>query len=99
MSIHSITVDELFEWTRDLRAFQLLDVREQSEREEDHIGGVHIPLGQLPGNTDGLTPDLPVIVYCRSGGRSMKACAMLSDLGFEAYNLTGGMTAYRASEK
>jgi rhodanese-related sulfurtransferase len=96
MSMHTITVEEMHEWTRENRAYQLLDVREPDEREEDNIGGCHIPLGQLAENTRGLTPDLPVIVYCRSGGRSQKACAILSEKGFEAYNLTGGITAYRA---
>ena len=96
MSMHTITVQALMEWTRENRAFQLLDVREPSERAEGHIGGEHIPLGQLPSQTGGLSTEIPVIVYCRSGGRSQKACAILSEKGFDAYNLAGGMTAYIA---
>ena len=95
MPMHTVTPAEMLDWIREHRAFQLLDVREQSEREETHIGGNHIPLGQLPNQFKALTTDLPVIVYCRSGGRSQRACAFLSELGYEAYNLEGGISRYQ----
>ena len=38
-------------------------------------------------------------VYCRSGNRSGKACAMMDEMGFnETYNLLGGMNEWN-SEK
>ncbi len=92
--MHTITAEDLVAWQQEKRPFQLLDVREPSERAEKHIGGVHIPLGQLPDRTDELSSDTPLVVYCRSGGRSQRACAMLDEKGFDAYNLVGGMTAY-----
>lgn len=37
----------------------------------------------------------PYLIYCRSGNRSSKACAMMDALGFtQTYNLIGGMLAW-----
>lgn len=39
-----------------------------------------------------LDKTIPYLVYCRSGNRSGKACAMMDEMGFSAtYNLIGGM--------
>ena len=49
--------------------YVLLDVREDYERAEFNVGGIHVPLGQLSMSMDKLTPyrDQEIIVYCRSG--------------------------------
>ncbi len=40
---------------------------------------------------EGLSPDQPVLMLCRSGGRSMAAAHALTDAGFtEVYNISGG---------
>lgn len=98
MPMYTITPEAMHEWMREHRAFQLLDVREPEEREETHIGGTHIPLAKLPSYFKELTADLPVIVYCRSGGRSQRACAFLSEHGYEAYNLEGGILRYQEEQ-
>ncbi|MDZ4266102.1 MAG: rhodanese-like domain-containing protein, partial [Mycobacterium sp.] len=36
----------------------------------------------------------PLVVVCRSGGRSSKAATKLSSAGLAVHNLTGGMTAW-----
>ncbi len=55
----------------------LLDVRQEWEYEERHLpGALWIPLSELPDRLDQVAHDKPVLVYCRSGGRS-KAGAML----------------------
>ena len=41
----------------------------------------------------------PVYVYCKAGGRSGKASKMLIDLGYEVYDLEGGMDAWIAAGK
>lgn len=72
----------------------LLDVREPFEHAERHIEGcVLIPLGQLENRLDELQSyrDRPVVVYCRSGARSARACAFLNAQGFQTRNLAGGI--------
>lgn len=77
----------------------LLDVREPHERDDFHIGGIHLPLGkvqsmQLEDIED--WKDEEIIVYCRSGQRSMMAAQMLLAAGFSnVANLQGGMLAWK----
>ena len=81
--------------------FVLLDVREDYERAEFNIGGIHIPLGQLTMSFDKLAPyrEQEVIVYCRSGKRSAMAQELLRQSGFtNVRNLEGGMIAYQNAQ-
>ena len=45
-------------------------------------------------NLDKLDKSKPVYVHCHSGLRSYIACRLLSGLGFDAYNLSGGYRLY-----
>lgn len=80
----------------------LLDVREQDEWDAGHApGAVHIPLGDLPQRLEEL-PDTDagtLAVTCRSGGRSSRAVAWLTQQGFDVANLDGGMKAWQAAGK
>lgn len=64
----------------------ILDVREQDEFATGHIRGAKLlPLSTIrPNSAAQLIPDKDqtVLVYCRSGRRSHKACMMLSKLGY-----------------
>ncbi|MEL7160809.1 MAG: rhodanese-like domain-containing protein [Bacteroidota bacterium] len=78
--------------------YVLLDVREDYERAEFNIGGVHVPLGELTASFDKLAPhkEEEIIVYCRSGKRSGMAVHLLRQAGFaKVRNLEGGMLAYQ----
>jgi rhodanese-related sulfurtransferase len=76
----------------------LLDVRESSEWQAGHAPGArHVPLGQLGGQFDDLPSDRRIVVVCRSGNRSATATARLTQSGFDAVNLDGGMRAWVAS--
>ncbi len=76
----------------------VLDVREQSEWVDGHIGKAkHIPLGQLKNRLSDLEKykGKPIVTVCRSGSRSGSACSILKKAGFEnLYNLDGGMQAW-----
>lgn len=78
--------------------YVLLDVREDYERAEFSIGGIHVPLGSLMASLDKLAPhkDDELIVYCRSGKRSAMAGELLRQSGFSnVRNLEGGMIAWQ----
>ena len=74
---------------------QLIDVRESDEFTGPlgHIKGAQlIPLGAFAEGTPQLDKTKPVILICRSGGRSAKASHWAKECGFEnTYNLFGGM--------
>jgi rhodanese-related sulfurtransferase len=76
----------------------VLDVREDKEFAAGHIPKAkHIPLGQLSGRLNELDKfkGKPVLVTCRSGQRSARACGMLKKAGFETvYNQAGGIIAW-----
>jgi rhodanese-related sulfurtransferase len=76
----------------------VLDVREDKEYAAGHIPKAkHIPLAQLSGRISELDKfkNKPVLVTCRSGQRSARACGMLKKAGFETvYNQAGGILAW-----
>ena len=85
---------------------QLLDVREDWERQVDAIHpSLHIPLGMLElASAEELLADLqvnqPTIVYCAAGVRSLHAVSILREaFGLRlAQSLRGGMHAWHAGE-
>lgn len=73
----------------------LLDVRTPSEREAGHIPGfIHIPLDELRQRAGEIDPNKPVYIHCHSGLRSYLACRMLTGMGYDCYNLSGGWRFY-----
>ncbi len=76
----------------------VLDVRENSEFADGHIGKArHIPLGSIGKRLNELEKfkDRPIVVVCRSGNRSATACRTLRRAGFQnVANLAGGMIAW-----
>jgi sulfur-carrier protein adenylyltransferase/sulfurtransferase len=91
-----ITVQELHSLRTQAKPHFLLDVREDYEYEAGHISGSkHIPLGQLAERLNELPRDGQLIIHCKSGARSAKALALLTEKGFSnAWNVTGGILAW-----
>jgi len=90
-----MTVMELDRWRREGRAHFLLDVRQPSEYEEHRIeGATLIPLLELPSRITELPKDVPIVVQCKSGGRSAIAVGLLRLRGYHASNLSGGIRAW-----
>ncbi len=78
----------------------LVDVREADEWDLGHApGAVHLPLGEIEGRLDELPADRPLVVTCRSGGRSSRAVAFLRESGYEAVNLDGGMLEWQRQNR
>lgn len=95
----SITAEELKQKIDNGENIHLVDVREPNEHNEANIGGTLLPLGKVQSmqveDIENLK-DEEVVVYCRSGRRSMMACAVLDQMGFkDTYNLEGGILAWQ----
>lgn len=76
----------------------LLDVRTREEYAAGHIGGSrNLPLELLPAAAPRELPDrgAPLYVYCRSGGRSRRAAALLKRMGYTNVTDIGGIADYR----
>lgn len=76
----------------------LLDVRTEDEYNTMHIpSSINIPLNDLDSQIDHLLPykDEKVIIYCRSGKRSIYAAHLLEEYGFKhLYNLRQGIIGH-----
>jgi rhodanese-related sulfurtransferase len=76
---------------------QLIDVRQRHEYDAGHIpGGRLIELADLSSQAATIDRDRPVVVYCRSGGRSAMATEALQQAGYDAHNMVGGMIDWAA---
>jgi rhodanese-related sulfurtransferase len=93
--MENISVNEVKSRLQAGEQINLVDVREPEENAEFNIGGILLPLGKIQGfETDEIDnlKDQEVVLYCRSGNRSMQACMFLEMSGFtNVKNLTGGM--------
>lgn len=72
----------------------LVDVRTPEEFAEGHIAGArNVPVSELASRLAELPRNVPVVVYCRSGGRSASAASQLAAAGFRVSDL-GPMSAW-----
>lgn len=97
-----LTVQE-FKSKLDLPNAQIIDVRTDAEVADGMIPNA-VQMDVLDWNgfvasTKSLDPNKPVLVYCKSGGRSSKAANYLVENGFtEVYDLSGGMTNWNKNK-
>lgn len=96
--IRQISVSELKKSIEEGQGPVLLDVREAHELEICKLEyTVHIPLGDLRFQLDDLEAfkSQLIVVYCRSGRRSLLAAEFLKECGFaDVANLKGGILAW-----
>ena len=78
----------------------LLDVRTQEEFDEGYIeGAILIPDYELESRLDEVPVDEKILVYCRSGRRSVTASNILIDAGYtDVYNMLGGINDWKDAE-
>ncbi len=95
-----VTPERLAAWLEQDPELQLIDVREPYERDAGHIAGSrHIELTKLSIEASTLDPDLPVVFYCRVGGRSTMAAQALRASGVQAYSLDGGLVRWADEQR
>jgi rhodanese-related sulfurtransferase len=95
----NISVEELKQKMDSGEKINLIDCREPYEFEEANLGGRLIPLGKIQTMQIEEIEDLKeeeVIVYCRSGKRSVIACLTLDQMGFvNTANVVGGILEWQ----
>jgi hydroxyacylglutathione hydrolase len=77
----------------------VVDIRANSEWAEGHIPGAkHVMLGYLPERAGELPPDKPVLVHCRTNGRSPIGVSVLQAQGIKnVLKLAGGYLEWAAA--
>ncbi len=73
---------------------RLIDVRTKEEFEESYIDGAELlPLDEIKERASEVLPDKEreIMVYCRSGKRSMAAAEILEELGYKHIYDMGGL--------
>ncbi len=93
MDIPQIDVEELAR--HHAAGAVIIDVRNDAEFEEVRVpGAVLIPLDQLPDRLDEVPEGDTLLIICRSGGRSQRACEFLATQGHDVANVAGGTLAW-----
>jgi molybdopterin/thiamine biosynthesis adenylyltransferase/rhodanese-related sulfurtransferase len=77
-------------------AFVLIDVREPHEYQICNIPAAKlIPLGEVGKRLGELDPEADIVIHCKSGMRSARACGILKAAGFKhVRNMKGGILAW-----
>ena len=97
--MNTITAQELKSKIENNDSFQLIDVRENYEYENNNIGGINIPLEDVLNSLENISKDQQVVICCKSGKRSaaiihaLKRKQNLNNL----FSLEGGIEGYSQS--
>jgi rhodanese-related sulfurtransferase len=81
----------------------LIDVRTPEEYAAGHLfGAMNIPLSEFQTNLAAWLPrlprEVPIILYCLGGARSLQAATILVEAGLtNVLDLTGGITAWNSA--
>lgn len=95
INMKEITVKEVQQRLEKGEELNLIDVREVSEVQEEHIAGiVNIPLDLLEFQLQDLDKNKQYIIVCRSSARSGRATEFLTAKGYNVTNMVGGMMSW-----
>ncbi|MCL1982953.1 MAG: DsrE/DsrF/DrsH-like family protein, partial [Clostridiales bacterium] len=76
---------------------QLIDTRTAIEYENGHLAGFcNIPIDELRHRVSELDKSKKVYISCQIGQKGYIAARFLSQIGFDAYNLSGGYRLYHS---
>ncbi len=97
--IKEISIDEVKQKLDCGAEFALVDVREESEFDKDHLpGAIHLGKGVIERDIEGRVPDLntPLVLYCGGGFRSAMAADNLQKMGYtKVLSMDGGIRGWR----
>ncbi len=90
--MQQITVDQLATIRTEAT---IIDVREQHEYDEAHVEGVQlIPMSSFVERLAEVPRDETLYIMCAAGGRSAQVTQYLTQEGFDAVNVAGGISAW-----
>ncbi len=97
--IREVSVEETKERLRANPRAKLIDVREDTEWEENHAAGAeHLGKGIIERDIEAQVPDkaTELILYCGGGYRSALAADVLQQMGYtNVYSMAGGWKAWK----
>ncbi len=97
--VRETTVDEVKAKLDKGDKFVLVDVREDSEYEKDHLpGAIHLGKGVIERDIEARIPDTgtPLVLYCGGGFRSALAADNLQKMGYtNVISMDGGVREWR----
>ena len=100
--IKLVTAEEM-QSILELEDVQLVDVRTPKEYDEIRIANsqnINFQSPTFDKDITNLDKKKPVILYCKSGGRSAKCARKLKEAGFKKiYDLEGGISKWEHSDK
>jgi len=97
--VRETTVDEIKARLDRGDRFLLVDVREESEWQKDHLpGAIHMSKGVIERDVEHKVPDLKteMVLYCGGGFRSALAADNLQKMGYSnVISMDGGVRGWR----
>ena len=98
----NLSIDQFEKGIADSTA-QVLDVRTPGEYQSGHLHNAFLAnwndRAEFESRVKSLDKKRPVYTYCLSGARSNAATGWLRDNGYTAFNLSGGILAWRNAGK
>ena len=93
-----ISVHELSKLQEIDKKIQIIDIREDSERDHAHVKGtIHIKLGEIANRYKEIDKNKNVFIMCHTGTRSQTVVKWLKTQGYDhAVNVLGGIDAWAA---
>ena len=93
-----ITVHKLNELREVDKKIQIIDVREDTERDHVHVKGtIHIKLTEIAERHNELDKNKNIFVMCHTGTRSQTVVKWLKNQGYKySVNVLGGIDAWAA---
>ncbi len=93
----AISIEEFMRAQADGSAIAIIDVREPDEFAAGHIAGaLNVPLSRF--DPAALPKGKPIVLHCRSGGRSLKALQMARASGVtDIVHFPGGAVGWQAA--
>ena len=88
----------IFERLQSDKKIQIIDVREDTERDHAHIKGtIHMKLSEIAKRYTELDKKKNIFVMCHTGTRSQAVCKWLKAQGYNhCVNVLGGIDAWAA---